>query len=61
LRDWCWLGTATDEAELQAMLEAPPRASFDLDIYRVLVKHLPRTAILPLGVREPADLQETPA
>jgi DNA polymerase-3 subunit epsilon len=61
LRDWCWLGTATDEGELQAMLEAPPRASFDLDIYRVLVKHLPRTAIVPLGVREAADLQETPA
>ena len=25
LRDWCWLGTARDEGELQAMLEAPPR------------------------------------
>jgi DNA polymerase-3 subunit epsilon len=61
LRDWCWLGTARDEAELQAMLEAPPRPSFDLDIYRVLVKHLPRTAIVPLGVGEPADLQESPA
>src|SRR5262252_5496814 len=25
LSDWCWLGTARDEAELQAILEAPPR------------------------------------
>ena len=61
LRNWCWLGTATDEGELQAMLEAPPRASFDLDIYRVLVRHLPRTAIVPLGVGMPADPQKTPA
>jgi DNA polymerase III subunit epsilon len=41
-RDWCWLGTAHDEASLGELLEAPPRAEFDLDIYRVLVRVLPR-------------------
>ncbi|TMG82781.1 MAG: ethanolamine utilization protein [Betaproteobacteria bacterium] len=25
-RDWCWLGTARDESELYAILEAPPRS-----------------------------------
>ena len=48
LRDWCWLGTASDEAELRAILEAPPRVAFDLDIYRLLLRHLSRVAILPL-------------
>ena len=26
IRDWCWLGTARDDGELAALLEAPPRA-----------------------------------
>lgn len=47
-QDWCWLGTARDPSELAAILEAPPRTVFDLDIYRLLVKRLPRTALLPL-------------
>ena len=47
-RHWCWLATARDEGELQALCEAPPRAQFDLDIYRLLVKHLPRASVLPL-------------
>jgi DNA polymerase-3 subunit epsilon len=46
--DWCWLGTARDESDLHAILEAPPRCAFDLDIYRLLVKHLPRATIRPL-------------
>jgi DNA polymerase III subunit epsilon len=46
--DWCWLGTARDESDLHAILEAPPRCTFDLDIYRLLVKHLPRATIRPL-------------
>jgi DNA polymerase-3 subunit epsilon len=45
LRDWCWLATVRDESELQAILEAPPRVDFDLDIYRVLVKQLPRLTV----------------
>jgi DNA polymerase-3 subunit epsilon len=48
-RDWCWLATARDASELQAVVEAPPRVAFDLDIYRLLVKYLPRSVILPLG------------
>ena len=48
-RDWCWLGTARDEGELGAILETPPRLHFDLDIYRLLVKRLPRNTVLPFG------------
>jgi DNA polymerase-3 subunit epsilon len=49
LRDWCWLGTARDDAELQALLETPPRAEFDLDIYRLLVRRLSKSAVITLG------------
>ena len=44
-RDWCWLGTATDPGTLHALLEAPPRVAFDLDIYRILCKRLPRLRV----------------
>ena len=44
-RDWCWLGTADDPSSLHALLEAPPRAAFDLDIYRILCKRLPRLRV----------------
>ena len=57
--DWCWLATARDESELQAIVEAPPRAPFDLDIYRLLVKHLPRLTVLPLDT--PARRAGAPA
>jgi hypothetical protein len=53
-RDWCWLATARDGSELQAVIEAPPRASFDLDIYRLLVKQLPRMTVLPLDSSSPS-------
>ncbi|HEX7273513.1 MAG TPA: hypothetical protein VF420_15310, partial [Casimicrobiaceae bacterium] len=49
LRDWRWLGTARSDAELASFLEAPPRAEFDLDIYRLLVKHLPKVQVYRLG------------
>lgn len=45
---WCWLGTAHDDASLGALVEAPPRGEFDLDIYRLLVKRLPRLQTTPL-------------
>jgi len=48
-RNWCWLGSARDQSELQSILDAPPRGEFDLDIYRLLVKRLPRASIVPLG------------
>jgi DNA polymerase III subunit epsilon len=46
-QDWCWVGTAQDSASLQAILDAPPQVAFDLDIYRVLHRRLPR---LPMQV-----------
>ena len=44
-RDWCWLGTADDPSALHALLDAPPRAAFDLDIYRILCKRLSRLRV----------------
>ena len=38
LRDWCWLGTALDEADLAALLDAPPRPQFDIDVVRLLLR-----------------------
>jgi DNA polymerase-3 subunit epsilon len=46
-RDWCWLGSARDEAELGAMLESPARIQFDPDIYRLLVRRLRCADVLP--------------
>ena len=37
-RDWCWLGTAHDEAELAALAEYPPQPAFDLDVTRLLLR-----------------------
>jgi DNA polymerase III subunit epsilon len=37
-RDWCWLGTAHDDAELASLVEAPPRAEFDIDVTRLLLR-----------------------
>lgn len=38
LRDWCWLGTARDEAELAALAECAPAPAFDLDVTRLLLR-----------------------
>jgi len=38
IRDWCWLGTASDDGELAALAEAPQRAAFDPDVTRLLVR-----------------------
>jgi len=46
--DWCWLGTARDEAELGALVDTPPRGEFDLDIYRLLSRRLGRGELVPL-------------
>jgi len=35
---WCWLGTARDDGELAALLDAPPRPVFDLDVTRLLLR-----------------------
>ena len=38
VRDWCWLGTARDDAELAALCEAPPRPAFDPDLTKLLLR-----------------------
>ena len=45
--DWRWLGSARDEAALHDILETQ-RGDFDLDIYRLLAKRLPRAIVIPL-------------
>ena len=40
VNQWCWLGTARSEAEVGELLEAAPRAPFDLDHFRILTRHL---------------------
>jgi hypothetical protein len=42
LRDWCWLGTAHDDGELGRLIEAPPRATFDADIAKLLIRTFSR-------------------
>ena len=42
IRDWCWLGTASDEGELGRLVEAPPKPVFDADICRLLIRTLAR-------------------
>jgi DNA polymerase-3 subunit epsilon len=42
IRDWCWLGTASDDGELGRLIEAPPRPIFDADIARLLIRTLAR-------------------
>jgi DNA polymerase-3 subunit epsilon len=48
-RDWCWLGSADDASSLDALIDAPPRAAFDLDIYRILRQQLPRLRVQPIA------------
>ncbi len=50
VRDWCWLGTARDDAELAALLETPPRPVFDADIARTLMKTIARKRLPVLPV-----------
>jgi DNA polymerase III subunit epsilon len=56
LQDWCWLGTARDDGELGALLDAPPRPQFDIDVMRLLLRrHASATLTLmpaPVAVYE---------
>jgi DNA polymerase-3 subunit epsilon len=47
IHDWCWLGTARDDGELAALLEAPPRPAFDIDVLRLLLRRW-NSGALPL-------------
>jgi DNA polymerase-3 subunit epsilon len=59
-RDWCWLGTAHDDAALDEMAQHPPRIAFDLDVYRVLVKRLPRSTVTTLArAAAPGEVVDT--
>jgi DNA polymerase III subunit epsilon len=57
-RDWCWLGTARDDGELYALAEAPPRAAFDLDVTRLLLRRYRAgtLALIPLPGQTQAAL-----
>jgi len=37
-RDWCFVGTARNDAELAELVECPPRADFDPDVTRLLLR-----------------------
>ena len=41
---WCYLGTATSEAEVADLLEAR-RPRFDYDHYRILSRHLGKRGV----------------
>ena len=40
LDHWVYLGTARSEEELSELAAKPTRASFDVDVYRILVRYL---------------------
>jgi DNA polymerase-3 subunit epsilon len=48
-RDWCWLGSASDDGALQDLVESPPRPQFDLDVYRILASHLRRHRVFVIA------------
>lgn len=45
---WCYLGTASSEAEIATLLEAG-RPTFDKDTYKILVSWLPRMTVTALA------------
>mgnify|MGYP001481135663 CR=1 FL=1 len=40
IHQWCWLGTAKDDAEVHELLKGSRPPGFDLDQYRILARHL---------------------
>ena len=61
LRDWCWLGTARDDGELDRLLAAPPRPAFDIDVARLLLKRWAKGALRLQPVPSPLRDDVTPA
>ncbi len=43
IHQWCWLGTAKDDAEVAELLQGARKPRFDLDQYRILSRHLAGT------------------
>jgi DNA polymerase-3 subunit epsilon len=52
VRDWRWLGTARDEGELGALLDAPLRCDLDVDVTRLLIRTWQKRPSAFLAVRE---------
>jgi DNA polymerase-3 subunit epsilon len=48
---WRWIGTAQDDFGLSSLLESSPREPFDADVYRLLLRALPRSQRIDLGSR----------
>ncbi|MFO1398970.1 MAG: exonuclease domain-containing protein [Burkholderiales bacterium] len=61
LRDWCWLGTARDDGELDALLAAPPRPAFDIDVARLLQRRWAKGTLPLVPVPSPSGEDVTPA
>lgn len=55
---WAYLGTAQEAGEIEAILCATPRAAFDLETYKLLVKHLKQigTRVIPLDGRQRSEV-----
>ncbi|HEU4529824.1 MAG TPA: exonuclease domain-containing protein [Steroidobacteraceae bacterium] len=53
VRNWRYVGTACSDEQLAEVLEGAERAAFDIDLYRILVRHLNgrrhRGAVFTLG------------
>ena len=58
-RNWTWLGTARDDGELARLCETPPRAPFDLDVTRLLLRRH-AAAALPLVAAPRAAIDSAP-
>jgi len=51
-RDWCFAGTARNDAELAELVECPPRTAFDPDVTRLLLRRYRagKLELRPVGV-----------
>jgi DNA polymerase-3 subunit epsilon len=53
---WCYLGTATSEAELAELMESGPEPRFDYDHYRILARHLGRRGVRTMKLSSPCTV-----
>ena len=56
VRDWHWIGTARDDAELASLIESPIRPAFDLDVCRLLLRRYAKSpgAFVPVRMAPPS-------
>ena len=50
---WCYLGTATSEAELAELMEGSATTRFDYDHYRILARHLGKRGVRTVKLAQP--------